>query len=97
MKAKFPPGSIASTPAVLAVSNPEQIAALLTRHQSGDWGCMHPEDQALNDAIIEAGGRLMSAYPIDPALPCKGFGSNTIWIITEADRSVTTLLLPAEY
>ena len=38
-----------------------------------------------------------SAYPIDPAKPSKGYGENTLWIITEADRSVTTFLLPSEY
>ena len=36
-------------------------------------------------------------HPIDPAKPCKGFGDNTLWIITEGDRSVTTFLLPDEY
>jgi hypothetical protein len=36
-------------------------------------------------------------YPIDPAKPCEGFGDNTLWIITEGDRSVTTFLLPDEY
>jgi hypothetical protein len=39
----------------------------------------------------------LSAYPIDPAKPCKGFGDNTLWIITEGDRSATTFLLPSEY
>ena len=43
-----------------------------------------------------AGFRILSAYAIDEAKPCKGFGENTLWIITEADRSVTTLL-PLEY
>ena len=39
----------------------------------------------------------MSAYPIDPANPSEGFGENILWIATEADRSVTTFLLPGEY
>jgi hypothetical protein len=46
---------------------------------------------------LKGGSRILSAYPIDPAKPCKGFGDNTLWIITEADRSATTFLLPDEY
>ena len=41
--------------------------------------------------------RFLSAYPIDESQPCEGFGDNTLWIITEWDRSVTTALLPSEY
>jgi hypothetical protein len=40
---------------------------------------------------------MLSAYALDVSKPCEGFGPNTLWIITEADRSVTTLLLPGEY
>ena len=50
-----------------------------------------------NEEALTLGHRLLSAYPIDPAKPCRGFGSNTLWIITEADRSATTFLLPDEY
>jgi hypothetical protein len=46
---------------------------------------------------VKDGDRILSAYPIDPAKPCEGFGDNTLWIITESDRSVTTFLLPDEY
>lgn len=48
-------------------------------------------------AILLLPGKDCGPYPIDPALPCKGYGENTVWIITEADRSVTTILLPDEY
>lgn len=47
-------------------------------------------------AVIE-GDRILSAYPVNPALPCAGYGENCLWIITEADRSVTTILLPGNY
>jgi hypothetical protein len=55
------------------------------------------EDWETNDAALKAGDRILSAYAIDLSLPCEGFGENTLWIITEADRSVTTFLLPKEY
>jgi len=63
----------------------------------GDWGCVDAEDRKTNDEAVSLGARILSAYPIDPEKPCKGFGENTLWIITEADRSVTTFLLPEEY
>ena len=69
----------------------------LTRHSIGDWGQVCREDWDANDKAVEDGSRILSAYPIDAAKPCKGFGDNTLWIITEADRSVTTFLLPDEY
>ena len=50
-----------------------------------------------NRRAVEAGDRILSAYAIDPEKPCAGFGDNCLWIITEADRSVTTILLPDEY
>ena len=61
----------------------------IARHFSGDWGDMDAEDKATNDAGLEGGGRLMSAY--------KAEGHPKIWIITEWDRSVTTVLFPDEY
>jgi hypothetical protein len=93
----FPLGQIVATPGALeATSNPYRIACLF-RHWTGDWGRVDTEDGALNDAAICDGSRILSAYPIDPAKPCEGFGDNCLWIITEADRSVTTFLLPDEY
>lgn len=68
---------------------------LLRRHECGDWGAS--SDGYRNDQALRDGSRIFSAYPIDPEEPCTGSGGNTIWIITEADRSVTTLLLPSEY
>jgi hypothetical protein len=95
-KPLFNPGEIFATPgAFAAIPDPEAQTALLVRHLSGDWGCVGAEDSATNDSALTSGARLFSAYPIDPAKPYEG--ENRVWIITEADRSVTTLLLPDEY
>jgi hypothetical protein len=61
---------------------------LLARHASGDWGDVPPEDADENRLSIEHGFRVLSSYSVD---------GERIWIITEADRSATTLLLPEEY
>ena len=62
--------------------------AVLRRHISGDWGNLPEDDKRLNERSIKD-GRLMSSYEINPQL--------TVWVITEWDRSVTTLLLPSDY
>ncbi|MCL2591653.1 MAG: hypothetical protein FWD67_12500 [Betaproteobacteria bacterium] len=88
-------GQLAMTPGVEAVAergefNPIQY---LARHQSGDWGELPPSDWNLNNRSVSRNpkerGRLFSAY----VLPC----GTKIWVITEWDRSVTTILLPDEY
>jgi len=63
-------------------------AGLLERHRSGDWGDLCAEDAEANDAAVKHGGRLLSSYKV---------GEEVVWIITESDRSVTTLLLPEDY
>lgn len=94
----FPLGQVVATPAALDASQcPGQFLELLARHVRGDWGSVDPEDAAANDEAVREGSRVLSAYAIDPAKPCAGFGANTFWIITEADRSVTTILLPEDY
>ena len=90
-------GQIVATRGALAATTPESLLECLARHIRGDWGCVCDEDKATNDEAVKEGLRILSAYPLDPAKPCKGFGDNTLWIITEADRSVTTFLLPGEY
>lgn len=60
----------------------------LGRHVRGDWGDLSEEDKALNDEAVKNGGRIFSSY---------NFGNEKIWIITEADRSATTILFPDEY
>ena len=67
----------------------EFVALNLTRHLKGDWGDLSQEDKAANSGALIKGGRLLSAY-INGDLP-------KIWIITEADRSATTILFPEEY
>jgi hypothetical protein len=94
---KFALGRIAYTQGVERACTPEFMVACLKRHAQGDWGVMVPPDREVNDQAMASGGRLHSAYAIDETLLCRGFGDNCLWIITEVDRSVTTLLLPAEY
>ena len=93
----FPLGQIVATPGVLAAVPPGRMMEALARHRRGDWGCVCPDDAAANDWALDEGERILSAYPIDPAKPATGYGANVFWIITEADRSVTTYLLPDEY
>jgi hypothetical protein len=84
-------GQIVATAGVDAWFTPERrvaVAECLSRHHRGDWGEVCQEDAALNDAAVEQECRVLSAYTVDDA---------RLWIITEWDRSVTTLLLPSEY
>jgi hypothetical protein len=66
----------------------EQIAEGLIRHMAGDWGELDPEDIQSNEDALKHGDRLLSAF---------GTGEGRFWIITEWDRSVTTILLPEDY
>jgi hypothetical protein len=66
----------------------EVVLTALHRHASGDWGDLCPEDTLANDTALIHGGRLLSAY---------GQGDDRFWIITEADRSATSVLLPEDY
>jgi hypothetical protein len=93
----FELGAIVTTPGAGQALAPWQFRLYLDRHQAGDWGHVCEDDKALNDLAVKDGSRILSAYAIDTALPCKGFGENCVWVITEADRSVTTFLLPEEY
>lgn len=93
----FALGQIVATPGALEACSPEYLRHCLSRHIRGDWGIVCAEDQASNFAALTECARILSAYPLDPARPCEGFGDNCLWIITEADRSATTFLLPSEY
>ncbi len=86
---KFPFGQIVATPNALTRIHNEEILRALSRHLQGDWGTLDPEDLEANERALEKGGRLFSQY----------LSSQNIkfWIITEADRSVTTVLLPEDY
>lgn len=88
---KFPLGQIVATPAALDLLNQlgELPSKFLDRHAAGDWGEVSLEDRQANDSDLLTGGRLVSSYDLK-------FG-HRVMIITEADRSATTLLLPSEY
>jgi hypothetical protein len=69
------------------------LTTRLEEHSQGIWGNVCAHDAKINCDALDNGGRLLSSYSIDPRLPQRG----NIWIITEASRSLTTLLLPEEY
>ena len=87
---RFSLGHLVATPGALELL--ERMAVneydLLQRHQRGDWGNVPAEDAIENENSVVNGNRILSSYQL---------GDERIWIITEADRSVTTLLLPEEY
>jgi len=87
----FPLGLVAATPAALAALERAgaELQQILNRHLTGDWGDISAEDRAENDFALREGLRLLSAYRLSSGA--------RIWVITEADRSVTTLLLADEY
>ena len=97
VKPRFELGLIVATPGALAACSNVHLQRCLARHVSGDWGHVGAQDALQNEAALSEGWRVLSSYVIDPTKPCEGFGENTLWIITEADRSVTTFLLPEEY
>lgn len=88
---KFDLGQVVATPGALAALEQHQISpvTLISRHVSGDFGDIDREDWQTNLAALRYGNRIVSAYAIAP--------DAAIWIITEGDRSVTTLLRPDEY
>ncbi len=88
-KVKFPFGQIVATPNALHHIPNDEILVALTRHLQGDWGTLEDEDRNANDQALKRGGRLVSAY--------RSTQGVKFWIITEADRSVTTVLLPEDY
>lgn len=86
----FPLGRVLATPGALnaLVMAGQDPGELLERHQSGDWGDVSPADAAQNRRSVRYGWRILGAYQV---------GSQRIWILTEADRSSTCLLLPEDY
>jgi hypothetical protein len=89
-QAKFPLGHVVATPGALqALAEAGQSPmALVQRHQSGDWGEVPEEDRQENECSVTREFRLLSAYALRTGV--------CVWIITDADRSATTLLLPEE-
>ena len=90
MAPSFPLGRVVATPAAIGLMEAARIdpLQLLQRHQSGDWGDLGEEDWRENDYAIDRPLRIFSAYGKPP---------DRLWVITEADRSVTTILRPDEY
>jgi hypothetical protein len=86
-----PLGQLVATPGALTamMAAGQSPVVFLRRHAQGDWGDVCAEDRRLNDASVKDGSRLLSVY--QTALGVK------IWVITEADRSSTCILLPEEY
>jgi hypothetical protein len=87
----FDLGQTVATPAALdalAVSG-QSPSEFLSRHVRGDWGDLSKADKAANDRALTLGERILSAY--------RTSQGTRVWVITEADRSTTTILLPQEY
>lgn len=88
---KFQLGQTVATPGAIELMEQHNVSPVvfLDRHVSGDWGDLDPEDKARNDAALASGEeRLFSSYNV---------GDEKLWVITEWDRSVTTILLPSDY
>ena len=88
---RFELGVVAATPGALEVLGGLELSPseLLERHASGDWGDVPPEDACENEYALSRDLRVMSSYPLP--------SGERVWIITEADRSSTCILLPSEY
>lgn len=85
---RFGLGQIVITATANASLSSQEVSIGLSRHAACDWGNIPSDDAALNNLSLESEGRLLSSY---------GEGDRRFWIITEWDRSVTTVLLPEDY
>ena len=88
-KPRFHLGRLCVTPNVAAAVPPEEVLAALAKHGSGDWGDLCPEDVAHNEHALQSEGRIVSVHVAS--------NGRKFYIITEADRTVTTALLPEDY
>ena len=93
MAALFPLCCLVPTQGALALLRRSEVdedllPTLLERHRSGDWGEVPPEDARENELSVKHGLRIISSYRV---------AGEKLWVITERDRSATTLLLPSEY
>lgn len=87
----FALGQVVATPGALETLAEAELnpLALIGRHVTGDWGELPEEDAAENERALAIGARIFSSYRLESGAK--------VWVITEHDRSVTTLLLPSEY
>ncbi len=87
----FPLGRLMATPAALRALSASGRTAdqFITRHVRGDWSEMTAEDAAANTVAVFEGTRILSSYVIET--------EQSVWVITEAERSLTTVLLPSDY
>ena len=87
---KFSLGTVVATPGAIELLEQNSLPAssFLSRHISGDWGVLDAEDTQANEDAIQYGNRILSSYILN---------GEKLWIITEADRCSTCLLLPREY
>jgi hypothetical protein len=88
-KANFPLGQIVATPNALSQLAGEDIRTALRRHAAGDWGDCNAADWHENELSLREGFRLLSVY--------HSVAGAKFWVITEADRSATTVLMPEDY
>ena len=86
---RFSLGRLVATPAALHVLTADDINTALARHHRGDWGDVGAEDHAENELSLKEGLRLLSVY--------HGTNGVKFYVITEHDRSITTVLLPSDY
>jgi hypothetical protein len=86
---RFQPGTVVATVGALQVADNHAILELLRRHLSGDWGDASKEDAKANDHALKWGERILSSYKMP--------SGEKLWVLTEADRSATTVLTPGEY
>lgn len=86
---KFPLGRTVITRHALSVLTHEDVLAALSRHAAGDWGDLDAEDRVANERALLDGSRLVSVY--------RSMSGQRFYVITEWDRSITTVLLPEDY
>ena len=86
---RFSLGQVVITRGALTELTEQDVRQALVRHIEGDWGQLDEQDWKANDDALQHGGRLLSRYVTSRGTP--------FWIITEHDRSVTTILMPDEY
>ncbi|WJJ55360.1 hypothetical protein QB910_000116 [Dabrowskivirus KKP3916] len=89
MHDEFQLGRVVATKSVAEQENQNELHIVLVRHASMDWGDIDQEDKDLNDKAIEIGERVVSKYKLS--------SGRSVYVITERDRSYTTILYPHEY